>query len=74
MQFRAFGGFVCKRYSDTFIYLFPRKGKINYMINLLCSTYDGSSFFFYQVLAGQGESESRRRCRRMVRMLYVQRL
>jgi len=35
--FRAFRGLV-KCYSDTFLIYFPRKGKVNHMINLLCFT------------------------------------
>ena len=73
MLFRALRGFVYKRYSDTFFYLFSEKGKDK--------LYDKSTLlhirwqkFVYQVLASQGESESRRRCYRRVRMLYVQRL
>ena len=72
MLFRAFRGFVYKRCSDTFFYLFSEKGKDK--------LYDKSTVlhvrwqqFVYQVLASQDESESRRRCRRRVRM-YVPRL
>ena len=73
MLFRAFCGFVYKRYSETFFYLFSEKGK-----DKLC---DKSTVlhvpwqqFVFQVLASQDESESQRRCCRRVRMLYVQRL
>ena len=58
MLFRAFRGFVYKRYSDPF---FPRKGKMNYMINLLMVLHVRWQQFVYQVLASQDESESRRR-------------
>ena len=36
--------FINAAVTPFFTY-FPRKGKINYMINLLCFTYDGSSLF-----------------------------
>ena len=38
------GSFITATVTPFFTH-FPKKGKINYMINLLCFTYDGSSLF-----------------------------
>ena len=66
MLFGAFRGFVYKRYSDTF---FSKKGKDK----LYDKSTHGASCTM-AVVCLSGESESRRRCHRRVRMLYVQRL
>ena len=42
--------FVNAKVTPFLIY-FPRKGKVNHMISLLCFTYDGSSLFIKYLLA-----------------------
>ena len=51
-----------------FLIYFPRKGKVNPLISLLCFTYDGSSLFIRCEIARMSV-KLQRRCRRRVRIL-----